>query len=54
MRVGHSDDAETSEFGTGMKMAAVSCGNIFKVVTRVDNEDGINYWCRNGFSRNDE
>ena len=55
IRVGHNNDDETSEFGTGIKTAAVSCGNLFKVVTRVDNEDGIHYWCiEMDFSRNDE
>ncbi len=40
MRIGHDDDGETSEFGTGMKRAAISCGDIFEVFTRANK----NYW----------
>ena len=36
MRTGHEDDNQTSEFGTGMKQAAIACCNKFEVVTRVD------------------
>ena len=44
MRDGHSDDGETSEFGTGMKKAAISCGNVFEVVTKVKNGPNYEYW----------
>ena len=40
-----NDDNQTSEFGTGMKQAAISCCNDFSVVTRVKHEDGeIKYY----------
>ena len=37
MRTGHSNDSETSEFGTGLKSAAVVLANIFTVYTKVGN-----------------
>jgi len=37
MRTGHSNDSETSEFGTGLKSAAVVLANVFTVYTKVDN-----------------
>ena len=37
MRTGHSNDNETSEFGTGLKSAAVVLANMFTVYTKVDN-----------------
>ena len=44
-KVGHEYDNQTSEFGTGMKQAAISCCNDFSVVTRVKHEDGeIKYY----------
>ena len=38
MRDGHTDDSETSEFGTGLKSAAVCLGNIFTVFTRTGDD----------------
>lgn len=35
-KVGHDDDNETSEFGVGMKAAALSSGNLLKVITKVN------------------
>jgi hypothetical protein len=37
MRTGHSNDTETSEFGTGLKSAAVVLANVFTVYTKVGN-----------------
>jgi hypothetical protein len=34
-KLGHDDDNETSEFGVGMKAAALSCGNLLKVYTKI-------------------
>ena len=44
MKDGHNDDAETSEFGTGLKSAAVCLGNIFTVYTRVINGDDPEFY----------
>lgn len=35
-KIGHDDDNETSEFGVGMKAAALSSGNLLKVITKVN------------------
>ena len=37
-KVGHEEDGEISEFGTGMKQAAVSTGDKFTVFTKVKNK----------------
>ena len=38
MRAGQSDDSETSEFGIGMKAAAICLGNKFTVITRINDK----------------
>lgn len=43
-KLGHDDDNETSEFGVGMKAAALSCGNLLKVVTRVTENNKAVYY----------
>ena len=53
VRDGHSDDNITSEFGTGMKQAAISCCDNFKVVTRVNHGNDHTEFYKIDFDFND-
>ena len=48
-RLGHSQDEETSEFGMGLKLAAMFLGNSFQVYTRILDENGQSLFYKIGF-----